>query len=76
MISTLKNFKSAEELQSLASDIKSWGKTLGFSAVGITDTDLSGSEAQYQKWIEKGFHGAMPWIIWQNTVISVVNQAN
>jgi epoxyqueuosine reductase len=62
MISTLKNFKSAEELQSLASDIKSWGKTLGFSAVGITDTDLSGSEAQYQKWIEKGFHGAMDYM--------------
>jgi epoxyqueuosine reductase len=62
MTSTLKNFASKEELQSLAGDIKSWGKSLGFSAVGITDTNLSGSEAQYQKWIEKGFHGAMDYM--------------
>ena len=31
--------------QHLASDIKAWGKVLGFAEVGITDTDLSKAEA-------------------------------
>jgi epoxyqueuosine reductase len=50
------------ELKRLATDIKSWGQALGFSAVGITDTDLSSEESQYQAWIKKGFHGAMDYM--------------
>ncbi|HEY0563658.1 MAG TPA: tRNA epoxyqueuosine(34) reductase QueG [Methylophilus sp.] len=48
--------------QQLATDIKAWGKVLGFSEIGITDTDLSGAEAQHQAWIEKGFHGDMDYM--------------
>ncbi len=62
MISTLKIFTSTEELQSLASYIKSWVKSLGFSAVGITDTDLSGSVAQYKIGFQLGLHGAMEYM--------------
>ncbi|MBU3737129.1 MAG: tRNA epoxyqueuosine(34) reductase QueG [Methylobacterium sp.] len=46
----------------LAGEIKDWGKALGFSAIGITDTDLRGAEDYYQEWIAKGFHGAMDYM--------------
>lgn len=48
--------------QQLAANIKTWGKALGFSEVGITDTDLSSAEPQHQAWIEKGFHGDMDYM--------------
>lgn len=47
---------------SLAADIKRWGKALGFSAVGITDTALSSEEKKHQAWIEKNFHGDMDYM--------------
>ena len=54
--------QSPENLQALANIIKSWGKALGFSEVGITDTDLASAERHYQAWIEKGFHGDMDYM--------------
>jgi len=54
--------QSPENLKTLASSIKSWGKALGFSEVGITDTDLASTERHYQAWIEKGFHGDMDYM--------------
>lgn len=54
--------QSLENLQTLAKSIKSWGKALGFSEVGITDTDLASAERHYQAWIEKGFHGDMDYM--------------
>ena len=54
--------QSSENLQALANSIKSWGKALGFSEVGITDTDLASAERHYQAWIEKGFHGDMDYM--------------
>lgn len=52
----------SDNLQTLADSIKNWGKALGFSAVGITDTDLANAERHYQAWIEKGFHGDMDYM--------------
>ena len=52
----------SHNLQALADSIKNWGKALGFSAVGITDTDLANAERHYQAWIEKGFHGDMDYM--------------
>ena len=49
-------------LKALADAIKGWGKALGFSHVGITDTDLASAEPHYHAWIEKGFHGAMDYM--------------
>lgn len=46
----------------MANNIKTWAKTLGFNAVGITDTNLSEAEPHYQAWINKGFHGAMDYM--------------
>ena len=46
----------------LADDIKLWGRELGFSDIGITDTDLSHAEEYHQKWVEKGFHGEMDYM--------------
>jgi len=49
-------------LEALAVAIKDWGKAIGFSHVGITDTDLASAEWHYQAWIKKGFHGAMDYM--------------
>ena len=48
--------------ETLATDIKRWGLELGFSQVGITDTDLSAAEERYRHWLLKGFHGAMDYM--------------
>ncbi len=46
----------------LAQAIKSWGMSLGFAEVAITDTDLSHAETAHQAWLEKGFHGEMDYM--------------
>ena len=43
----------------LASDIKDWTRELGFSAVGIADTDLREAEARLSRWLALGRHGEM-----------------
>ncbi|WP_330961610.1 tRNA epoxyqueuosine(34) reductase QueG [Photobacterium sp. 53610] len=50
------------DFHQLASDIKQWGKTLGFQHVGICDVDLSKHEAQLQRWLDAGYHGEMDWM--------------
>jgi epoxyqueuosine reductase len=51
--------QTLNDSQSLADDIKRWGTELGFSQIGIADTDLSAAETRHRQWIAKGFHGAM-----------------
>ena len=46
-------------LAPLAERIKSWGLSLGFQQVGITDTELSQAEKSLQQWLDKGYHGTM-----------------
>ena len=46
----------------LSIDIKRWGAELGFSQIGITDTDLQHAEKEHQAWIAKGFHGEMDYM--------------
>lgn len=39
-----------------------WGRELGFSQIAVADlasVDLSGAEADFQAWLDKGFHGDM-----------------
>ncbi|MBT1444597.1 tRNA epoxyqueuosine(34) reductase QueG [Shewanella sp. JM162201] len=50
---------SPQALTELASLIKTWGKSLGFAHIGITDTDLSEHEAPFLDWLEKDYHGEM-----------------
>jgi epoxyqueuosine reductase len=59
---TLQDLDKANDWQSLAADIKSWGAELGFNQVGIANTDLDAAEADYREWILKGFHGAMDYM--------------
>src|SRR5258705_1082636 len=49
-------------LAALASRIKSWGRELGFGAVGISDIDLSQAEAGLAAWLEAGCHGEMDYM--------------
>src|SRR5260221_14306714 len=42
------------DLAMLAAAIKSWGRELGFQAVGITDTDLSAVGPRPRPWVGSG----------------------
>ncbi|MCC8394139.1 tRNA epoxyqueuosine(34) reductase QueG [Paraburkholderia sp. MMS20-SJTR3] len=52
----------APALAALALDIKTWGRELGFGAIGISDTDLSAAEAPLAAWLEAGCHGEMDYM--------------
>ncbi|MBI3286299.1 MAG: tRNA epoxyqueuosine(34) reductase QueG [Burkholderiales bacterium] len=51
-----------QELAALASRIKSWGRELGFAEVLIADVDLSQREAEFQAWLDAGYHGEMAYM--------------
>ncbi|MBN2702177.1 MAG: tRNA epoxyqueuosine(34) reductase QueG [Methylothermaceae bacterium] len=46
-------------MQRLASEIKKWGRELGFQATGICDIDLGIAEENLKRWLARGFHGEM-----------------
>ncbi|MFW5926691.1 MAG: tRNA epoxyqueuosine(34) reductase QueG [Wenzhouxiangella sp.] len=46
----------------LVERIRDWGAELGFSAVGIADTDLAAYERRLDQWLEDGRHGEMAWM--------------
>lgn len=46
----------------LASQIKSWALELGFSQVGICDTNLTSEEPKLQQWLDAGMHGEMSYM--------------
>ncbi len=56
------HLKTPNDYTNLAADIKRWGRELGFSDIGIADTDLSSAEIEHQAWIKKGFHGDMDYM--------------
>jgi len=47
------------QMASLACDIKTWGKELGFQQIGIADVDLSSEEHFLNNWLNEGLHGDM-----------------
>lgn len=49
----------SKELETLAAQIKDWGKSLGFSDIGISDTDLKEHEVHLNNWLDNGHHGEM-----------------
>jgi len=56
-------FKLDEQsLEKLATQIKSWGKDLGFQQVGISDLDLTAAEEHLNDWLNKNFHGSMQYM--------------
>ncbi|MGX5915331.1 tRNA epoxyqueuosine(34) reductase QueG [Aliidiomarina sp. Khilg15.8] len=50
------------DYQALATNIKRWGKALGFQDVGIADIDLSQHRAALQSWLDKNYHGEMEYM--------------
>jgi|TARA_B110000305_G_scaffold60086_1_gene66628 epoxyqueuosine reductase len=42
-------------------ELKNKAKTLGFSRVGITDTDVSAHSPHLTRWLDDGFEGSMEW---------------
>ncbi|MBK8063732.1 MAG: tRNA epoxyqueuosine(34) reductase QueG [Betaproteobacteria bacterium] len=50
------------EYAELALAVKAWGRELGFQAVGIADTELTGAEAHLQDWLARGWHGEMEYM--------------
>ena len=46
----------------LAARIGTWGRELGFQAVGISDTELAADEAHLMRWLDDGRHGAMDYM--------------
>lgn len=46
----------------LAARIVEWGRELGFSAIGIADTDLAAEEVALLNWLAAGRHGEMDYM--------------
>ncbi|MBU3068343.1 tRNA epoxyqueuosine(34) reductase QueG [Aestuariicella sp. G3-2] len=49
-------------LDTLADDIKRWGREMGFQQIGIADADLRDEEPRLKAWLEKGYQGDMAWL--------------
>lgn len=47
---------------SLGQRIKTYGRSLGFQQVGITDTELSSAETYLTRWLSEGKQGDMGWM--------------
>ena len=54
--------KEYRGLEDLAAALKRKASTLGFSALGITDTDPGPHEAALQRWLAAGYHGEMDYM--------------
>jgi epoxyqueuosine reductase len=50
------------QLAALAAKVKSWGRELGFQAVGIADTDLSAAEPRLRAWLASGYAGELDYM--------------
>lgn len=53
---------SDAKLETLATQIKQWGKELGFQQLAITDIDLSDYAPKLQHWIASDYHGDMSYM--------------
>lgn len=49
-------------MEKLATDIKRWGKQLGFDEVGIADIDLREHEQHLNRWLDQGMQGEMDYM--------------
>jgi epoxyqueuosine reductase len=46
----------------LLEQLRSWGRALGFSQIGVAGIDLCSAEPRFATWIENGFHGEMEYM--------------
>lgn len=61
-MSTLRSITKPDR-QNLAKQIIQWGQALGFQQIGITDIDLTRAESDFQRWLDKKFHGEMHYML-------------
>ena len=54
--------RSSIDFAALASQVKQWGRELGFQRLGITDTHLADDEAHLLHWLKHGYHGEMAYL--------------
>src|SRR5688572_33134368 len=54
--------RGAMDYAKLAQDIKTWGREVGFQAVGIADADLAAAEPRLLEWLSQGWHGEMQYM--------------
>ena len=50
--SSLSRDMTSQEMSDLSRQIKQWALELGFSQLGITDTDLTAEEPKLQQWLD------------------------
>jgi epoxyqueuosine reductase len=50
------------DYKALSTRIKAWGNSLGFQAVGISDTNLDAAELHLLQWLADGHHGTMDYM--------------
>ena len=53
---------TTQDWASLANDIKTWGRELGFQDVKITDTYVSAEAIHLKQWLELGYQGEMSYL--------------
>lgn len=58
----MRNLSEQSDLNQLASEIKRWGRELGFQEITIADTDLSATEPHLLEWLQQGWHGEMDYM--------------
>lgn len=53
---------ATRDYRALAEQIRQWGAALGFQQVGISHTELSSAEADFNHWLAAGHHGEMAYM--------------
>ena len=53
---------SKPDYAALAARIATWGRELGFDAIGVSDTDLASEEVRLLNWLALGRHGEMDYM--------------
>ena len=48
--------------ESLANRLQTWGRELGFEAIGVSDVDLADEEVRLLNWLDAGRHGEMDYM--------------
>jgi epoxyqueuosine reductase len=47
---------------SLLDQMRAWGRSLGFSQIGVAGIDLASAEPRLAAWLDNGFHGEMDYM--------------
>jgi epoxyqueuosine reductase len=42
--------------------LREWGRTLGFSQIGVAGIDMTSAEPRFAAWLDNGFHGDMAYL--------------